>query len=175
MVRKIKLANVIVVCSCFFVIGFIWGKYGVSSFGDIFEKRDNIIQYLNLDTLHIVDFETNKFYDMDFFNACDINVLVFWSTTCSFCEQFFEDFPSLKSNAQMICFPMDIDTVLLSEYFRFHEFVRPQLFIYNNSGEIVNPFNIIATPTIIVTNKKGDIIYSQIGAKLSESFINLIQ
>jgi thioredoxin-related protein len=171
--KKINLTTAILICSCFFIIGFIWGRYGVSSINNVFKQKSNISQFL--DTINIIDFETNNPFNIDLINASNRNVLIFWSTTCDFCEQFFSDFTTLKPTTRLVCFPIDTNIKLLHNYFQEHEIIKPQLLTYNNGGHIVNPFNIRATPTILVTDKKGYIIYSQIGAELSSDFINAIE
>ena len=133
----------------------------------------NISQYL--DSVTIVNLETNALYSIDSITAKKRNVLVFWAPDCPFCDQLFEEFANFKTNINLVCFPVEVEIEGLSDYFQTRKNIWPQLLTYDNRGVMVNPFQISSIPTIIITDKKGNIVYSQVGAELRVEFINAIK
>ena|GEM_PF-6388040 len=133
----------------------------------------NIRQYI--DSVTVVNVRTNALYSIDSIITKKRNVLVFWSPDCPFCEQFFEEFANLETNVNVVCFPVDVEIEVLSDYFQNHKDMWPQLFTYDSQGIMTNAFKISSIPTIIITDKKGNIIYSQVGAELGVEFISAIK
>ena len=133
----------------------------------------NIRQYI--DSVTVVNLRTNALYGIDSITTKKRNVLVFWSPDCPFCEQFFEEFANLNTNVNVVCFPVEIEIEVLSDYFQNRKDIWPQLLTYDSKGIMANPFQISSIPTIIITDKKGNIVYSQVGAELRAEFINAIK
>ena len=160
------------VCSCFFISGFIWGKHRKPYRSESYAKEN--IRYF-LDATTMIHFQTNEIISIDYIVANRRNILFFWTPDCSFCENFLDDFSKLRHDARLICFPIDIDADELDSYLSRNEIVDPQIFIYNAKNEIINPFGVELIPSILVVDNDGNIIYSQTGGELNERFISAIQ
>jgi hypothetical protein len=168
--KKISLPIALLVCSCFFFLGFGWSQFRNWRTNEP-PNGINISQYL--DTTVMINIETHKKITIDSITMHRRNILFFWSHDCLFCDDFLTNYNTLKYDSQLIGFPIDLEytqSCLSTE-----KNVYPQILIYNTNEDIINPFRIKATPTIFVTDNKGNIIYSQIGGKITEDFINAIK
>ena len=104
----------------------------------------------------------------------DRNLLVFWSPTCSFSKDFFLH----QLNEQVVgiyCFPLASDLEYLKFYVQRHNIKLPQLMV--QKADIFVPIeasSIVATPTFVILDDKGERLAQYVGANKIEEMITFL-
>ena len=104
----------------------------------------------------------------------DKNLLVFWSPTCSFSKRFFLH----QMNEQAVgiyCFPLGNDLEYLKFYVEKHHVKLPQIMTQESETfvSVVVP-SIVATPTFVIVDDKGERLAQYVGTNEIDEMITLL-
>ena len=162
----------------FFVVGFVLGfVIHPRSMDYQIEHKEFDIASTNILSDSIYDICTGRRIALlDTLSYRSRNLLVFWSPTCSFCKEFFLH----KLNEKVVgiyCFPLTNDLEYLQFYVDNHGIKLPQLMTQKHEAfEPVETTSIVATPTFVIIDGKGQRIAQYIGInELDEMITNLYQ
>lgn len=129
------------------------------------------IEMGELFTQRITDLQSETPISSDTLFAHERNLLVFWSPTCKFCQQFFRNHLN-QEKVGIFCFPITDDLEYARYFVEKNEIQYPQL-VVKDSIEIhsVSMPTIEAVPTFVVLNNDGNVLYQTIGIKSFDSLL----
>lgn len=136
--------------------------------------RQTVFELKNTDLLSdsLCDFTTGqKINILDTITKREKNLLVFWAPTCIFSKAFF----SHQLNEHIVgiyCFPMERDLEYLRFYIEKHHITLPQVMV-QKSDTLVPVFvpSIVATPTFVIVDNKGERLAQYVGINEIEEMI----
>ena len=123
----------------------------------------------------ICDFRTGQKVDIvDTLSQKGRNLLVFWSPTCTFSKEFFLN----QLNEQVVgiyCFPLTKDFEYLEFYIENHNIKLPQLMVQKTETLVsVNVSSIVATPTFVIVDDKGERLAQYVGVSEIDEMITFL-
>ena len=102
------------------------------------------------------------------------NLLVFWSPTCNYCKKFFQHQLNEKA-VGIYCFPLMNDLDYLRYYVDNHNIKLPQLMSLKSETFVpVEAPSIVATPTFIIIDDKGNTLAQYIGINEMDEMITFL-
>lgn len=112
---------------------------------------------------NVVDLSTGKFFSIDTLSTHEKNLLIFWSPSCSFSRQFFQN----RLNSEVIgvfCFPLSDDWEYVEYFMKYNEICYPQL-VRKNGNDLLPvdaPF-VKAIPRFLVVDSNGQVLVDHVG------------
>lgn len=102
------------------------------------------------------------------------NLLVFWSPTCGYCKEFFKHTLNEKI-VGIYCFPLTDDLDYLKFYVEKHNIRLPQLMAQKSKSLVpVDALSIVATPTFVIIDDKGNTLAQYIGINEMDEMITFL-
>lgn len=102
------------------------------------------------------------------------NLLVFWSPTCGYCKEFFKHTLNEKI-VGIYCFPLTDDLDYLKFYVEKHNIRLPQLMAQKSKSLVpVDALSIVATPTFVIIDDKGNTLAQYIGINEIDEMITFL-
>ncbi len=159
-----------------FVVGFVLGF--------VFRPRiiDYRVEHSQFEVLN-TNIASDTFYDiytgervdlMDTLSYKKRNLLVFWSPTCGYCKEFFNHTLNEKV-VGIYCFPLTNDLDYLRFYIDNHNIKLPQLMVQKSKSLLpVDAFSIVATPTFVIIDDKGNKLAQYIGINEIDEMITFL-
>ncbi len=122
----------------------------------------------------IIDFDSGAVYTIDTLNAHDKNLLIFWSPSCQFCRNFFNNRLN-QEEVGIFCFPLSDDYEYLDFFLKQHDIKYPQLVVRSDidKHQVSAPF-VEAIPTFIITDNKSNIIQKYVGTDSVDKLISTL-
>ena len=111
---------------------------------------------------------------MDTLSYKNRNLLAFWSPTCGYCKKFFKHTLNEKI-VGIYCFPLIDDLDYLKFYVEKHNIRLPQLMAQKSKSLVpVDAFSIVATPTFVIIDDKGNTLAQYIGINEIDEMITFL-
>lgn len=122
----------------------------------------------------VCDMNNGTPFGFDTLAAHEKNLLVFWSPSCKFCRQFFQN----RLNQEMMgifCFPLTDDYEYVDFFVKQHEIKYPQLVKQTTDGirSIDAPF-VESIPLFLVVDAYGKILREHVGIDHLDELISTL-
>lgn len=156
-----------------FALGYFFGARLHPMFASL-RAHEEVPVVANLFGKNIVDLNRGTCFTMDTLAAHEKNLIVFWSPTCKYCKQFFQN----RLNQELTgiyCFPLTDDFEYVDFYIEQQGIKYPQL-VKQDTGRIQSvdaPF-VESIPMFLVVDHNGKIIRKHIGIENIDKLISTL-
>lgn len=156
-----------------FALGYLFGAWLHPEFASHKHPKEVPI-VANLFGNDIVDLNSRVCVTKDTLASHEKNLLVFWSPSCKFCRQFFQN----RLNQEMMgifCFPLTDDYEYVDFFVKQHEIKYPQLVKQTTDGirSIDAPF-VESIPLFLVVDAYGKILREHVGIDHLDELISTL-
>lgn len=138
------------------------------------KKKQTTVKIEDVLSQNLVNMHSKKVITKDTLCAHERNLFVFWSPTCKYCRQFFQNKLN-NTTVGVFCLPITDDSDYVKFFVEKNEIPYLQLYVADTNG--IAPIDIPSLdviPTFVLLDSKGTVIEQKRGINDIDSFIDKI-